>query len=153
MLLFELVITPQLHAQNEVSKFLGKYLVKINEIDSAIYLNKVEGTKQGVITNYYTDIIDTLIISKNINLIVCKFGSFNDHVREHIAIWDCNNFKNNCIIDCRNIESDTKKIFYYLDKFASKDANFEMIRTGVFLKIISYYPSYPFWEKLAPKLK
>jgi hypothetical protein len=42
-------------AQTEIDSLIGKHLVEIKDIDSAIYQSKTKGKKQEIITNYFAE--------------------------------------------------------------------------------------------------
>jgi hypothetical protein len=133
-------------AQEKVYSFFGQYLVKVHEIDSAIYHVKKVRRKEEIVTNYYVDELDTFKLS-TAKLILFKFGSYSDHTRPHLGLLKADDFRENCIIDCSDIQSDIKNMFDFLNAFSAVyGKGFEKIRTGVMTRIIKAYPDYPYWR-------
>ena len=125
----------QVTAQEKLPDLIGKYLVEIHEIKSAIYDVSDERIAH-LTSNYYIHTRDTFRLVTT-ELIFVEFGGYITHIRPHFGMINTRNIDEHCFIDCLDIQSDLKRVFDFFDTLSVKD---EMIRTRIIKKIIALYP-------------
>jgi hypothetical protein len=122
-------------AQTKMDSLIGKHLVEIKEIDSAVYQSKTKGKRQEVITNYFAEKRQEFIVN-GITFKLYKFGSFTSHVSPHLLLIANDNVKEVYFMDCLNIEIDIDGLFDFLNTFS----NLSSFKIKVLKSVMKEYP-------------
>lgn len=103
------LLSSQAFAQESIVNKMGDYLVKVKEIDSAVYYVKTQLKKQEIVTNFYVNKLLS-IRSNNKQVVFYKFGSFTEHQRPHFSLITDGDLHSICIVDCTNVEEGVKAL-------------------------------------------
>ena len=130
----------QLRAQDSATKFIGKYLTKIKDIDSAVYeVKKKKNGKTETIANYFAEELTTFKVN-GVDFLLYKFGAYADHIKPHFGIIRAGQLEENYVINCYNIEADFNKIFSFFKTFDVTPKELEKIKIKVMKHITRAYP-------------